>query len=552
MMLSGAALSEFAISEQDHVALDSSAFKAFLEKITAQRSWLLEIEALSLASPGGVSAAFSDAALSQVGLGEDEGAASGGALTLYYSSHGFISRATDTPASIFYDGRIASGITVERRIIGRDGIGGLSRVFAELSLVNRDGGIDTLARDYALDGRRATLLFGPPDGARSDHGVVFTGVVERMTATLSRLTIQLSDGLAKLERPVNQTTYAGTGGLEGGADLKGKPKPKCHGKVLNIAPPLVDATNLIYQGHDGAIKDVPAVRDRGVALTKVAGAPVAGQYQVDTAAGTFKLGATPAGTVTADVEGDASAAGYVDKTADIILRLLAPVLNSSEINPTSFAMLNQYAPASVGIWIGTEPRTILEAVDELLAAIGAFGGFSRDGRFSVGLVAAPAGPPKASFTDQDITGLEREPLPPAVEPVAWRTLVGYQKNYTAQNDLAASVLAPQRTFAAETVRIAKKEDAAIQSRRLLAREYGPTPGLYVNQADADAEAQRLLDLWGAARAPYRVTTSPAAMLLDLGDVVDIQHRRLGLAQATAGRVLRHKIADMQVELGVLT
>lgn len=551
-MLSGSAFGELAFSEQDHVALDTTAFKAFLEQITAQRAWLLEIEALSLAAPGGISSAFSDAAISQVAFGSDEAVAPGGAATLYYSSHGFTSLASDTPASLFYDGRVAAGITVERRIVGRDGIGGLSRVFAEASLVNRDGALDTLARDYAVDGRKATLLIGPPDGARADYGVVFTGVVERMSATLARLVLQLSDGLVRIERPVNQTTYAGSGGLEGGADLKGKPKPKGYGKVFNVSPPLVDSTNLIYQVHDGVIKDVPAVRDRGVALTKVAGAPAAGQYQVDTAAGTFKLGATPAGTVTADVEGDASSSGYVDRTADIVLRLLAPVLNSSEINPTSFAMLNADAPASVGIWIGTESRSIADAVDELLAAIGAFGGFSRFGAFSVGVVSAPSGAPNVSLTEQDITGLEREPLPEAVEPILWRALVGYQKNYTVQNDFAASVPVATRTFAAEPARISKKEDTAIKSRRLLAREYGPTQGLYVNQSDADVEAQRLLDLWSAPRAPFRVMTRPAAMLLDLGDVLEIQHRRLGLAQGVAGRVLRHKIADTRVELGVLT
>jgi len=454
----------------------------------------------------------------------------------------------------WYDGRLAGDIIVDRAIVGRNGIGGLARTVAAVSLVNSDGGLDTLTDDYALDGRRATLWLGRPDDARPDFGLVVSGVVERITTSLSTMRIQLSDGLAKLDAPIQETTYAGTGGVEGGADLKGKPKPLAFGKSFNVPAVLVDGANLIYQVHAGGpIKDVPAVYDRGVVLIKVAGAPGAGQYQVDTAAGTFKLGATPAGTVTCDVEGDASLTGYVDRTADIIMRILVQkaALASYEIDSASFGRLNTDAGAPVGIWIGSDTRTIAEVVDELLENVGAYGGFARLGAFTVGLVAAASGSPKASFTEEDITGLELDPLPDEVGPVVWRARVAYQKNYTIQEDLAASVLATRKTFTAEEVRVATKEDAAIQSRHLLAREFGPGPGLYVNESDADAEALRRFNLWGTPRNPYRVATRPRAMLVDFGDVVDLTHRRIGLGAGAAARVIGHTIRGTRVELKAL-
>lgn len=461
--------------------------------------------------------------------------------------------AGDPDSADWYDGRLAEGFRVERRIVGRDGIGGLARVFAEASLVNADGALDGLLSGYSIGGRRVRLLVGRETGRYADFGLVFTGVVESPVVGLDAVRLRLSDGLAKLERAVNETTYAGTGGLEGGADLKGKPKPKCWGKVFNIAPPLVDSVNLVYQVHDGPIQDVPAVRDRGIALVKVAGAPGAGEYQVDAAAGTFKLGATPAGTVTCDVEGDASLSGYISKTSDIVLRILVQQagLSSSEIEPASFAQLNSDAPAAVGIWVGTEPRTVASVVDELLWNVGAFGGFTRLGGFSVGLVRHASGAAAGVLGEEDIVSIERVALPSAVEPIVWRTRVGYQRNYTVQQDLAAAVTPAQRTFAAQPLRVAKDEDTAVQSRHLLAREYFVDAGLFAVEADAVDETGRLAALWGAERAAFRVVTRLKALVHDLGEVVELKHRRLGLSAGRPVLVLGHAVRGSEVELLVL-
>src|SRR5690606_19221589 len=103
--------------------------------------------------------------------------------------------------------------------------------------------------------------------------------------------------------------------------------------------------------------------------------------------------------------------------------------------------------------------------------------------------------------------LEREPLPDSVDPIVWRARVGWQRNYTVQTDLAASVSDARRTFAAEPLRVATSENSAIKTRHLLAREYGPVAGLYAEEADAETEAQRLFNLWGTQRGMYRVRTS---------------------------------------------
>jgi hypothetical protein len=551
-MYSGPTFSSDAFSDDsDFVALASSGFASFLAR-PQQRCWLLELDAFSLAALDTLSAGFSDASFGVLAFGQDGGVAGGGTVTLRYGSSGYITHAADSPAQTYYAPRLAGDLRIERKLIGRDGIGGLASVYAEASLINTDGALDLLEESYAIDGRGARLWLGAPDAALSTFGLVCAGRVGPYSADRDVARVAIWDLLHRLKQPIQTTTYAGTGGLEGGSDLEGKAKPICYGKAYNVAPPLVDTATLRYQVHDGAIHDVPAVRDRGVNLTKVGGAPAAGQYQVDVATGTFKLGATPSGTVTCDVEGDASLSGYTTTTAEIVRRILIQRAgcSSSEINSTSFDALVTDASASVGVWIGTEARNIDDVIDELLYGCGAFGGPSRLGEFTVGLIDAAAGMPVAVFDAVDTLDLARDALPATVDPIVWRVRVGWRKNFTVQNDLAAAAGTANVSFAAQPYRYAVVQDSALQSRHLAAREL-TIDALYTDEADAQAEAQRLFDLWSNGLRPYRVKTTLRGAICDLGQVVQLTHARFGFSAGRPARVLGQSIQTSGVELTVL-
>lgn len=547
-MFGNAAFGQLAFGEDEIIAVDATAFEALLRDERAERLWLMEIEARSLAGNEAQLGAFGDAASGELAFGGDQGAATGGTVTLRYAMEGWVSRVftngiagTDPDNAEWYEGRLHEDLTIDRRIVGRDGIGGLTEIYGSARLINVDGALDQLTENYAIDGRRVSIWVGRRTDVRADFGQVFGGVVDAVTLTEREVQLRLSDGRAKLRRPIQSTVYAGTGGLEGGDDLKGKPKPLSYGRVFNVAPPLVDSANLIYQVHAGAIDDVPAVYDRGVALAKVVGAPVPGQYQVDAANGTFKLGGTPAGTITADVEGSASPS-YIEQVADIVRRILSERagLDASEINAASFSDFNALVTAPVGVWVGTDAAMTDEILDEILAACGCFGGFNRLGLFSVGLVAEPDGIPAASFDAVAIRAAERVPLPASVDPVAWRVQVGYQRNYTVQTDLAGSVTAARREFAAQPLRYAVAEDAGLQDQHRLAREL-VAGGLFALEADAETEADRLQALWGRRRKLYRLRCGPRALQRDIGDLLDVAYPRLGLAGGAFGRVLGHEI-----------
>jgi hypothetical protein len=542
---------EEAFGVSEHVDADNSAFRAFLEQVSAQRVWLLEIDALPLAPVDSLSSAFGEAAFGESGFGDDESGNVAGIRTLRWSTHGYTSHSSDTPASVHFDGRIA-GFRVERDIAGRDGIGGLARVFAELSLVNADGGLDGLTDDYALDGRTVRILVGDLNSAYAEFGTVFTGVVEDAEISDRELRFRFSDGMARLELPIQNNRYLGTGGLEGGADLKGKPKPLCYGRAYNVAPVLVDAFNLIYQVHDGAIQDVPAFRDRGVALTKVGSAPAPGEYMVDTATGTVQLGAMPDGEPTCDVEGDTPAAGYTERLAVIAQRILAGKLYTSEIDTTAFANLNALIEAPVQVFVGAEERTAASVLETLFAGAGCFAGFSRQGVFTAGRLSDPAADaPVIELDSVDIVTLSREPLPEPVEPIAWAVAVGWRLNHTVQSDIAALASDADRAFAVEQWRVARAENSAVQSRHLLAREYGPVQSPFVDAADAEDEADRLFALWGVQRARYRAGTHAKGMLADVGRTVLITHPRHRLQFGRAARVVGQTIEMSRTELRVI-
>jgi hypothetical protein len=70
-----------------------------------------------------------------------------------------------------------------------------------------------------------------------------------------------------LQSPLQTTLYIGTGDEEGDATIQGQPKPLVFGRVRNVAPVLIDPTNLIYQISNAALASIDDVFDQGLALT---------------------------------------------------------------------------------------------------------------------------------------------------------------------------------------------------------------------------------------------------------------------------------------------
>ena len=194
-------------------------------------------------------------------------------------------------------------------------IGGRSRVsIGTVRILHGDGGVNL--RNLNWYGRSLEVKRGQRGDALGDFTTVIRGRITSMRWDREVFELGVSDLASELDVPLQDTLYAGSGGDEGGDDIKGRPKPRCLGKPRNIAPVLVDRANLVYQFSDRAAKAVDAVYDQGLALDSegdirtmsladIRDWPACGgRYVTDLANGLIRLGAPPAGTPTMDAQGD--------------------------------------------------------------------------------------------------------------------------------------------------------------------------------------------------------------------------------------------------------
>src|SRR5690606_36034461 len=115
-------------------------------------------------------------------------------------------------------------------------------------------------------GRPLVVRFGDARGSYDDFFVVFRGTARNWHVDEQTLRINIRDFGYRLEAPVGGSIYGGTGGVDGGDDLKGKRKPRLFGLCLNITPAFVSSAALLYQVNDGPVQEIDDVYVRGAAL----------------------------------------------------------------------------------------------------------------------------------------------------------------------------------------------------------------------------------------------------------------------------------------------
>ena len=464
--------------------------------------------------------------IAEIGAYDIAGAAT---TTVRVSDHGLVTASGDSPATTLYEARIVEPINFERSMFSSGKIGGLSTTnFGTLVLGNADAGLDALA-GYAFDGRTVVVKIGSDTDAYSDFTTIFTGTSDSIEFDDTLISVRLKDKQLLFETPVQGTLYAGSGGTEGGDDLKGKPKPLTFGKVNNITPVRVDVANAIYQVHDGQIEAIDAVYEDGVVVDPA-------DYTADLTNGRFTLDSVSTGTITADIQG-AKPSGSYKSTADQIIRLLVTayggLTDPGDLDTASFTALNTANSNVVGLYVSSAAK--MQAIlDAIANSVSAFYGFKRDGTFQVGRVEAPAASADASFTAVEVIELERTAT--AIPP--YRTVVDHTRNFTVQTSdrLAAATIDARRTFVENQFRTETSTDASVQTIHPEAPTLAVTT-LLTTAANAATEAARLQALFGADRDFYRVKLKTQPFTLELNDTVEITFARYNLTSGKKFRVI---------------
>ncbi len=477
------------------------------------------------------------APIAEQAIADDPDLAYIGAETMIYASdRGYRTGPGDALPDQDFPARLEAPLNRQASIpVDRDRA---SQSFGAIVAINDGAGSLDPWLSYDWGGRSVEVRGGVAEFEFAEFGLLFNGTAQGLEWDEARVTVRLRDRSEAFIEDVPTVRYQGSGGAEGGADLAGAVKPVCLGTVANLTPVLVDANDLVYQiGSD--LRAVSAVRDRGVALTAAGDVPdiftttvAGGSYKTSLAAGLIRLGATPAGTVTVDATGPAAAGD----TTGTIVRYVATsllgglALDETELDLGSFADLDALQPAPIGVYVD---RLVSAAalVDGIMAGIGGWWSFNRDGQMIVGRLDEP-GDAAGSIEARDITAIARAPAPAP----AWRHRVDFGRVWTVQGDedLAGSVGAADRELWEREYRSITVSDGEVRGRSRLAGDHVEQT-LMISSADAAIEADRLQALHGQTRDRYRVSLARGLFRYTLGETRTLAYPRFGL---DAGRNFR--------------
>jgi hypothetical protein len=482
------------------------------------------------------------------------------------SDAGYRTRESDVDGLQIYSPTVEQAFALDRAMRLAPGDAAVAAGWGSLRLANAGRQYDALAAASNADGRRVRVLSGTKtrDASRgylvdppyADLSEVFVGIGQPWFLGESVLDVPLRDASYWIERLLQTETYAGTGGLEGPAELAGTLKPKTRGgsasyPVRNVMPVLVDPTALIYQYTDGP-GTVVALYEGGDAQIPFAsdttdlysGVTPAGQYRTDNSKGLFQLGSRPVRAITVDVTGAFVVAGAQSTAAAVARYLLAEdmALPAEFLDTASFTALDAAYPWTAG-WHWPEATDGAAAAGVLLASLGARLVPTRDGRLTALALRAlsSSATPDATLATDQIVSLRPRALGAPLDPPPYRWRIGYQRAHTVQaTDLDPDVTEARRQFLAASDRFAVWASTDVLAAFRRPQDPPELPTALLQQTHAQSLAEALGALWGTvpARRLYDVEVPlEIGLQRDIGDVVSLVYPLHDLDEGKLGQVV---------------
>lgn len=468
---------------------------------------------------------------------------------IFLSSSQFETDSDDSVPSRIFEPRMVQPFTYQNSI-GEPGAFASPRgtLSGGLSFNIGDRALDSNLLANALTGRDVKIyvggrIFAGRVGDRElsfdEYDTLFKGKAAGFSWDENEASVSLGDVSILLDEPVQTTFYAGTGGLEGGAELEGKPKPLGFGQVFNAPAVAVDTANLIYQVNDGAVSSIDAVRDNGEALvfdTDVAdittASPGLGEYATSIAQGMIKVGGTPEGTLTVDFSGDSGGVGYYEnaaKLAEKIVRDKGGFLDD-QIDSKSVTDLNTDRPYPCGFYTGTREISISQIIDQLMYSIDSWWNISRTGKFTVGGYVDPGNEIASVSIDETRRDTETFQRIATRDPV-WRISIGYQKNWAIQDadGLAAAVSASNKLLYSSDFQRKTAESTVTKSIFPKARDVSYDT-LLADSDDASDLAAAMINRYKKRRDILAFSVLNLLHQMAIGQVAAIDFSDLGISE----------------------
>lgn len=453
-----------------------------------------------------------------------------GQVKVRVATAGFITEPEDTPANARFINLLDGPPSLERKLPPglRGGIATAQNGALAIALTAPSAAWPFLA----WAGHDVTIWTLRPGEAWSARVQVFLGLCGQPKLRGDRLLVPLQSNLGRLDKPLQDNLFAGTGGWDGGADLKDKPKPVLYGEAFNIEPVSVDPVNRRHVLHDGAVKAIDASYSGGAAGAATTNDLANGRVTKTTAVGNLPF--------TIDARGDDLGAVYVDSHANVLRRLLEErcSLVTADLDTDALDALHTAEPGPMGFYAPDGPR-LNDTVSRILQSVDAWLDEGPDGKLTCGLIAAPGGTPDGYLDIRDLVGGDLE-LIEVIEPV-WELNVDYKPNWRVlgRAEMAGAIQdTAAESFFATPWRRVRAQDAGVLTDWPEAPAAAPMQTLFNDTADAQALADRRHAIRKVARYRYRFTALGAGLELFTGDVVQLSHPDLETPDGEKLRISR--------------
>lgn len=476
-------------------------------------------------------------------------------LKLYVATCVYVTKVSDDPQLKTFDNTLMDPGDYDEHLFASGKTVGRSEIsFGNIRIANTDGRYDdyTIPFDqpggYSFAGQLYRMWRLPhPQAPWTEAELIQTGTIERLDASSAFLSLDfpIRDIRRELEKPLLTDRYAGTttgGGatVEGNEELKDQIKPRIYGKVFNVSAPEANPYDRIFEFTDQGFVSI-AVRDGGSPLISSGNFANVSALQTALTTGTAirpgmygtivshgYVGVRAASTaITADVTERANP--YAGTLAQAVLEDAG--FTTDQIDEASFTALDAAVPYELGIMVDDERNTS----DVLTAILQSVGGWVKPtalGTFEVGRFTGPGTPVgeinyEAILTDGGQDTLRFIDCPdtdghPVYElTLKWKP-IGLVQDKAALNSCVSD--ADRATWGQEWRQIVKKNTGLFNSNPYAAKMEVET--LLANSADAEAEAQRLLDLYEVVRRVVIIGLRFEDDIYQLNDTITLTLPRL--------------------------
>jgi hypothetical protein len=405
----------------------------------------------------------------------------------YFSLLGKTTTPSDTPANTAFVQRFTQMPSLIVESINAD------KAVGDISVVNN--GIDHW-QDY--NWQTIEVYMGDSAWLVADYRKIISTVIEDVSASVDVFTFNTRDKKSLLEITANNNYVLG--------------------QVVNITPELIDTTSLIYRFHPDNTASVDAVRDNGVPLVLVT------DYTVNNN-GTFSLVSSAAGKITCDAHHIS-----LNTTAEICQFIGGLVIPSSDIDTANLLEFATSANnATLGFYLTTDDE-LSQVITDIAASVGSICRFNALGLFQ--LIRFELAKPGGISITPGIIALNSVDLVTKEQPYL-SVEMQYQHNWTIQDEsqLSATLSASDRQYYASQAKTVTTDNSVVLNGDYPLATQEKRVSYFVNQSDAQAEAQRIANQRQTLRKVYRLTAFIAPFSVLLCDSVNISYGRFGFENA---------------------